>query len=250
MTTPTTRWLIDAGNSRIKCAALSAEGRRGEVSAWANTDPEALRALVDHLRASGRPVQAWLASVAPAALAADLQAALEAAGVRVRRVAPEASRGRLRIAYAEPSRLGVDRFLGLLAASERSDGSWLVVSAGSALTLDLLAADGRHVGGLIAPMPAMMRAALAGGIRQLDVAAAARADFADDTADAIASGCDGAAIGLVERSLRQARERLGEAPTLLLTGGGAELFDGVAGARVVEPALVLDGLAILARGGA
>jgi type III pantothenate kinase len=165
-------------------------------------------------------------------------------------VRTEARRGRLRVAYRERARLGVDRFLGMLAASSRADGPWLLVSAGSALTLDLLAADGTHVGGLIAPMPATMRQALAAGIRQLDVVGGAREDFATDTADAIASGCDGAAIGLVERSLRLAHARLGVPPTLLLTGGGAGLFEGITGARVVlEPALVLDGLAIVARGG-
>ena len=67
----------------------------------------------------------------------------------------------VRIAYAEPSRLGVDRFLALLAAHARGPGPWLLVSAGSALTVDLLDVGGQHIGGVIAPSPEHMRAALA-----------------------------------------------------------------------------------------
>jgi type III pantothenate kinase len=144
----------------------------------------------------------------------------------------------------------VDRFLALLAASGRDDGPWLLVSAGSALTVDLLQADGAHVGGLIAPMPDTMRAALASRFAVLDVPAGEVLDFAGDTADAIASGCAGAAIGLVERSLRQAAERLGTEPTLLLGGGAAGLFAGIAHPRVhAVPSLVLEGLAIYADAG-
>lgn len=240
-------WLLDAGNSRIKCACLRADGTRDAVSAYAHDDPAAVRALLDRLR-GGLPAEAWLASVAPAAATAFLEVALAEAGLRLHRVRTEAQRGRLRIAYADPSNLGVDRFLGLLAASERGDGACLLVSAGTALTVDLLDADGQHLGGLIAPMPAMMRSALA-GIAQLAVGDGRRHDFATDTADAIASGCEGAALGLVERSLRLATVRLGGEPTVLLTGGGADMLKDLAAARVViEPTLVLDGLSMLARG--
>jgi type III pantothenate kinase len=105
-----------------------------------------------------------------------------------------------------------------------------------------------HVGGLIGPMPETMRAALAERFVALDVPAGAAGDFATDTGDAIASGCEAAAIGLVERSLRQARRRLGRAPTLLVGGGGASLLADIEHAPVhVLPALVLDGLAHYAR---
>lgn len=54
-------------------------------------------------------------------------------------------------AYREPERLGVDRWLALIAASELVRGDVVVIDAGSAITLDLLRADGKHLGGAILP---------------------------------------------------------------------------------------------------
>jgi type III pantothenate kinase len=53
--------------------------------------------------------------------------------------------------YLEPARLGDDRWMALLAAAELVDGDCLVIDAGSAITVDLLRADGSHLGGAILP---------------------------------------------------------------------------------------------------
>ena len=248
MTTVRTRWVLDLGNSRLKCSRLDAQGRRGEILAIGHEHADGLAILLAHLGPARPTDELWLASVASAERTAVLEATLQSAGFAVRRVRTQATCGRLRVAYAQTERLGVDRFLAMLAACSRDDGPWLVVSAGSALTVDLLGVDGVHVGGMIAPMPGMMRAALADGFAQLDVADGEASDFAADTADAIASGCECAAIGLVERSTRRARARLGAAPTLLVGGGGAALLESVEYAPThFLPSLVLDGLADFAR---
>jgi type III pantothenate kinase len=239
------RWLVDLGNSRLKCALLDAQGRRGEILAVGHEQANGIAALLQHLGKVRSDDELWLASVASAERTATLVAALEGIGLPVHRVRTLASFGALRIAYADPSRLGVDRFLAMIAAGARDDGPWLLVSAGSALTVDLLARDGEHLGGAIAPMPAQMRAALAAGFTQLDLPEGQVVDFADNTADAIASGCRGAALGLVERSLRLGRERLGSTPTLLVGGGGATLLSDLTHAPMMQlPSIVLDGLAI------
>ncbi len=54
-------------------------------------------------------------------------------------------------AYREPERMGVDRWMALIAASELVHGDVVVIDAGSAITLDLLRADGKHLGGAILP---------------------------------------------------------------------------------------------------
>ena len=93
-------------------------------------------------------------------------------------------------------------------------------------------------------MPSDMRAALAQRVAQLDLPEGHARDFADDSADAIASGAQAAALGLVERCLRKAQERLGSMPTLLVTGGGAEFLAALDHPGTVSlPSLVLDGLA-------
>lgn len=62
--------------------------------------------------------------------------------------------------YEDLSRLGVDRWLAMLAAYSALRRGCAVMSAGSALTADWLDADGRHMGGLIAPGRARMAASL------------------------------------------------------------------------------------------
>ena len=58
------------------------------------------------------------------------------------------------------AQLGADRWAALLAAHTREPGHKLVVNVGTALTIDALAAEGRFLGGLIVPGPALMRRSL------------------------------------------------------------------------------------------
>lgn len=243
-------WLIDLGNTRSKCARLDAAGHRGEVRAFAHRDGAV---DIEGLRAMTGPAQpgavAWLASVAPAAYCDAVSAMLVAQGhaVKIARTLPRCRR--LRIAYDEPGHLGVDRFLALLAASERDDGPWLLVSLGSAVTVDVLASYGQHMGGVIAPSSEHMRAALGQRFPALDQPVGQAFEFAGDTADAIASGARNAVLGLVERSRRLAEARLGLAPRVILSGGGADAFAPDLPFPVETSVwLVLDGLALLSQG--
>ena len=118
-----------------------------------------------------------------------------------------------------------------------------MVGIGTALTIDVLDADGGHRGGRIAPSPRLMREALHAHAAALPEAGGAYAEFADDTAPALASGCEGAAIALVERSLAQATTLLGAAPSLRLHGGGAATLRPLLPAHDWVPDAVLRGLA-------
>jgi len=240
-------WLVDLGNTRLKWASADAL-EHGGTRAIAHAG--ALDAgLLDGAFATIGPRQrAWIASVAPPALTAAVEAALHRRGAIIMRASTRASCAGVRIAYADPSRLGVDRFLALLAAHARGNGTWLVVGVGTALTIDLLDANGMHHGGLIAPSPTLMREALAQRAPHLPADGGEVVDFASDTADALASGAILSARALVVRSLRAARRRLEATPRLLIAGGGAQaLCDGwrVRAERV--PDLVLRGLQVYAR---
>lgn len=240
------RWLIDLGNTRLKWAALPEDGRLGEVQALAHAGPAfapAWRALLD-TTAPGQTV--WLASVAPAALRERIAQDLQARGLQVRSVQARADCAGLRLGYRDPAEFGVDRFLALLAAL--GEGPSLVVSIGSAVTLDLLDADGRHHGGLIAPSPAHQQAALMQRFPALQRPAGAVLPFAGSTADALASGSVAATLGLIALTRQRAAERLGQVPRLLLCGGGAaDLADALAPPVALRPALVLEGLAAYVR---
>lgn len=239
-------WLIDLGNTRLKVAALHDDGSVGDITAL--TQAEALDALPALVGDADDGDVAWLASVASLSLTEALMARLSARGYRVERARTQAQSGRLRVAYAEPARLGVDRYLAMLAACARNDGPWLLVSVGSALTVDALASDGTHLGGLIAPTPLHIREAMAERFPVMNLPAGNGVDFAADTADAVASGARAAALGIVERSLRQAQAQFDALPTLLVSGGGAGVLDDLDyAARVDCPALVLEGLALYAQ---
>jgi type III pantothenate kinase len=239
-------WLFDIGNTRLKWAAAR-NGRHGPVHAVAHRVATGIDATLAKLGTPSPGDIAWLASVASDEITADWTAALEGHGLEVRRVRTLPAALGVRIAYADPARLGVDRFLALLAAHARADGPWLLVSVGSALTVDLLDVDGTHHGGLIAPTPAHMRRALARRFPALADAQGEVCDWATDTGDAVQSGTLFAAVGLVERAFRQAQQHLETVPTVLVTGGdGATVREHLPFATEAVEAPVLAGLARLA----
>lgn len=228
-------WLFDLGNTRLKCAPLHADGGIGETLAIAHDGG------TDWLDALPSGAVACIASVAPDALRAALFDALCTRFTRLHRVRTECVLGPLRIAYENPAHLGVDRFLAMLG--QCGEGASLVVGVGTALTLDLLDADGRHHGGRIAPSPRLMREALRARAAQLPVDGGVYSEFADDTDHALASGCDGAALALIERSLRAAESMLGVPASLCLHGGGADALRDHLPTHCWRPDAVLRGLA-------
>jgi type III pantothenate kinase len=216
------RLLLDLGNTRLKWA-MQREGFPLESAAvaWAE-DPVA--ALSTAWRGLPKP-----SAVVAASVVDDTREAL--VGELVRNMfggdpvwlrTPAAACG-VRNAYAEPQRLGVDRFLGMVAAYADARAPCVLVGVGTALTLDALAMDGTHLGGLIAPGPRLMQQSLLGATARVRPEhAGSRQELADNTADAVVSGCWGACAGLVERFVRQMTARLGAAPAVLLGGGDAE----------------------------
>jgi type III pantothenate kinase len=247
--------LIDLGNTRLK---------------WALWDGTQLHrgATVTHAHEAGtsgggaefsalwKDVPAvdaiWVASVAANSLEQALTGSLNghfAVSVRYAR-SPAAACG-VRNAYSVPARLGIDRFLGLVAAHRESAGAAVVAGCGTALTLDAVDGDGRHLGGLIAPAPPLMRQALLERTARLgELAAAPIAEFADTTAAAVESGTWLAAVALVERFARRARTAFGMTPALILCGGGAKrLAPLLELEHRVDSDLVLRGLACFADAG-
>jgi len=237
-------WLFDLGNTRLKCAPLDADGSRGAAIAISHRDTDLAAAMAQVLPT--RIEVAYLASVARNELRVAVLDALAARCERISLATTLPRFGGITIGYPQPRQLGVDRFLAMLAAHADSHAAALVCGVGTALTIDLLDRHGQHHGGLIAPSPTTMREALHARAPQLPLHAGACRQFADNTADALAGGCEGAALGLIERSLAAARSKLGELPTVHLHGGGADaLLPQLPGARCSQD-LVLDGIAIWA----
>lgn len=228
-------WLFDLGNTRLKCAPLRPAGVLGEVVAMAHDDAGGW------LEALPAGDVACIASVASEPRRVALLDALCPRFTRLHLVRTEVALGPLRIAYAQPAHLGVDRFLAMLGLC--GSGPALAVGVGTALTIDLLDEAGRHRGGRIAPSPQLMREALHARAAQLPASGGDYAEFADDTGHALASGCDGAALALIERSQHAARALLGATPALYLHGGGAQALRPHLPTHVWAGDAVLQGLA-------
>lgn len=143
-------------------------------------------------------------------------------------------------AYQQPEKLGVDRWLSIVAAWRHYRKPVCIVDCGTAITLDLVDADGKHQGGLISPGLMLMKKSLAQGTEALLYSEASYAPGpASFTEAAIYSGTLAAAVGLIEHVLAKQAENT----QLILTGGDAELIAGQLKAEfIVDPDLVLRGL--------
>ncbi|MDB6163434.1 MAG: type pantothenate kinase [Xanthomonadaceae bacterium] len=237
-------WLFDLGNTSLKCARL-VDGVIADVVRIDHADG----AFVDGWMRSlpSRFDTAWVASVAATGLTVAVIDALTSRCRRLSLVRTQRAFAGIRVAYGHPDHLGVDRFLAMVAAHARVPAApWLVVGVGTALTIDLIDIQGLHRGGRIAPSPTLMRESLHARASHLPLHGGAYVVFANDTAPALASGCEGAALALVSQSAHAAADLLGTAPGVLLHGGGASaLWPEITGATLA-PTLVLDGIAIWA----
>jgi type III pantothenate kinase len=214
--------LLDLGNTRLKWAVTAADGwsARGAV-AW---DEDVAAQLAHAWETQERPARVLGASVVDAAREAHLEAVVQRTFSRsVNWVRTPAAACGVRNAYPEPQRLGVDRFLAMVAAHAAGHAPCVLAGIGTALTLDALTAEGQHLGGLIAPGPLLMQQSLLGATARvrLEYPGTLR-DLADNTTDAVVSGCWQAVAALIERfAANIARQHPGRAQRLLLDGGDA-----------------------------
>ena len=152
----------------------------------------------------------------------------------------------LRVGYRSPGQLGVDRYLAMLGARDRYRGPLVVIDCGTAVTIDAVDHEGRHLGGAIFPGLRLMSASLAQGTTQVQVDwAATDAMYGRDTAECVGLGTLHAVAGGIESLVQTMGAGLEGAPVRVLTGGDAELVEPLLKARYhSHPDLVLDGLAI------
>lgn len=215
--------LLDLGNTRLKWGLFNSDSTRsaGGSAAWSRN---VIDVLAQDWHALATPASAWAASVVDVPREAVIRAEVFAHwGLPLHFVLTPATFRGWRSAYAEPQRLGVDRFLAMLAARELHPGRRLiVVGAGTALTLDLVDAGGQHRGGLIAPGVRLMHQSVLGATARVqpEVEGVLK-PLADNTADAVRSGCWLACAGLVERFVREHAGQDDDAPMVVVGGGDA-----------------------------
>lgn len=155
----------------------------------------------------------------------------------------------LRSSYANPETMGVDRWLAMLGAWHPLQERVCVVDVGSALTIDLVAEDGRHEGGYIVPGGSLMQRALLRDTQRVRFAEslAVGLEPGSSTAEAVSHGAAIAQCGAVAQAMVLAASGAGVSPRLLITGGGGEALARQLGMEAeLRPDLVFEGLQLAA----
>jgi len=150
--------------------------------------------------------------------------------------------------YDRPGLLGPDRWAAIVAARQRVPrGPVLIVTVGTAVTIDSLDPAGTFIGGLILPGFGLMLEALEAGTAGLRVPSGDFQDFPTNTSNALMSGGVHALAGATERMLRLLTQRSGQEPRVLLAGGAApKLAPHLVMPYTMVDNLVLEGLAAIA----
>ncbi|MCC5879895.1 MAG: type III pantothenate kinase [Idiomarina sp.] len=192
--------------------------------------------------------QVIFASVASEDVNERLEQRLKEAGISYIQVHTRRSYGEVVNSYHHYQRLGVDRWLTLIAAHRNQKGYSAVVDVGTAVTFDLLHKDGRHLGGWIAPgLHSMQDALVAKSSRIRARYDAPREALGQSTEDGLYLGCKAAVQGFIQQAYEHVRDTVSEPVLWLFSGGGLDSLDihGIHNVQI-RPHLVLEGLAVVA----
>jgi pantothenate kinase type III len=229
--------IVDAGNTRISCAAWEGSGQLPVQVAGTLSPPIALVELgpvnhpagpageegflssfqLIHEQAGQPPVV--LVSVVPL-VASLLPDDLDLTVVDHRRSLPFA------LSVSEPYQVGPDRLCNVAAAVAAGLSRALVVDAGTATTFDLLL-DGVFHGGMIAPGMAFAARKLGEDAARLEPVPFAPTgwEVGPDTRSAMAAGAWHAGTGGVKAVIAGLTDRYGPVPVILTGGLGGHFAD-------------------------
>jgi type III pantothenate kinase len=146
-----------------------------------------------------------------------------------------------------PQELGADRLCDAVAAYQKHGGPCVVIDFGTAVTWEVVSAEGEYLGGVIAPGPGVTANALASKTAKLPSVAMAPPPrvIGKGTVDSIQAGLFYGYLGLVEGVTSRILAELGEA-TVVATGGFADVISNHTNViQHVEPDLTLHGLRLL-----
>jgi len=250
-----TTLLVDVGNTRIKWGTLR-DGRIADLGdrAHGGRADVAATAVLKAMRGFEFSRIA-VSNVAGAGFELKLGNALSAR-FGIKPLFAHVGRRKLgvRCGYRDPTRLGVDRWLAVLAAHKTSAAGVLVIDAGTTLTIDAVTADGVHLGGVIIPGAPLMARVLRSDTSDIGPVPVTRrkqspAFLGRSTAEAVNMGSRLALVGAIDQVLVSVKSSLGRSYQLLVTGGdGEDLLQHLGAKAELRPALVLEGLALFVGG--
>jgi type III pantothenate kinase len=245
------RLVADLGNSRLKWGRIGRDGGLDETIVLPIDDPRAWEAALVRLAPEGAATSWALSSVNPP-LAVRHDEFLRRRGSAELRWFRSAADVPVWHLLERAETAGADRAWAVAAAMtlHPPGRAGLVVSCGTAITVERISADGVWQGGAIAPGWNLSARALHLGTAQLPLIPVQEAPpaWGRATAPALAAGLFWGTVGAVRELLARQAEGISPPPWLVWTGGDAPILSrwiAWPGAQLVSD-LVLIGLA---RGG-
>jgi len=247
---------IDAGNTRTKWAVFHAQGERSEQFVCRNNE----LLFADFSPASLGYERIVISNVAGEQHAALLTDKLSPYNLPIHWVKASARACHVNNHYSKPESLGSDRWAALIAAWHMKHKSCIVVTAGTAVTIDALnsvgnnhAQHGEFIGGLILPglnlmqqMLGLAAAQLPKIDAQLNLATQTPKEiFAKNTADAIYTGALNAIIGAIKQMATALKQFNHQVPFIVVSGGNAQVLKDNLSDEVTNQVLFVDNLVLL-----
>ncbi len=235
---------IDVGNSRAKWGLF----RDGELEASASHAIGALdgaRAILSNWKLPAHDIEIVIGSVNPQGTSAIKTVLEEFIGADVGvHMIERAEQVPIATDVDQPEQVGVDRLLNALAVAVRKPPKRpaLAVDCGSAVTVDLITAEGVFAGGAILAGMGLAARALANFTARLpEVEVRQIPDpVGKNTNDAIRAGLYWGTVGAINELVRRTSEAIAEAPVVYITGGEAALL----AAQLERPAVLIADLTL------
>jgi type III pantothenate kinase len=243
------RLLVDVGNSAVKWAFARVDGIAGG-GRFVHRGLDITAQLSLAWGALQRPADVCVINVAGEAMASNLTAWTRQHWSLIPRFFSTGDTAcGVTNAYSVPENLGVDRWAALIGAYHQCRGVVCIIDCGSAITLDLLAASGQHLGGMILPGIEMLKQVLLKDTAQVKLSAAPQLTtlLASSTDAGVHGGAVYMAVAAIDRLVNDLAAEQGQDLEVLITGGDAGMIlTLLAHPAHHDPELVLKGLAILA----
>ena len=244
---------IDVGNTRLKWALYDRPHPQANVLAQGAEFLENIETLAEGPWASlPVPTRMLGCVVAGDAVKRRVQEQMEIWDVTPQWVVSSTEEAGLTNGYDHPTRLGSDRWVAMVGARHRMLAKGLekplvVVMVGTAVTVEALDQHGKFLGGFILPGHGIMLRALESGTAGLHVPTGEVRPFPTNTSDALTSGGTYAIAGACERMVQHLRERTGQEPMCVMTGGaGWKMAPSMSVQFELVDNLIFDGLLALA----
>ena len=235
--------LVDIGNTAIKSALVCSQKpeQLGDISYHA--DHQALsRYITAH---AGQIAYLGIANVNRQSIVDDLLSNCRTLNISAIEAHSQSYGFGVRNAYSKVENMGVDRWLAIIAAQHLSQGDFVVIDAGTAITFDFVVA-GEHKGGWIAPGSKLLSKALTSNTQRVfaEQIASSAIEWGKDTPDCVTMGIKAQIQGSLILAIEKMREYSPDF-CIWVTGGDQQLFSACADIPLYyHKNLVLQGLSL------